>query len=322
MERAITVTAGVTALLLTCVPAHAAERAEAAAAVPLAGRIEARSAGSANWLGRVNSYRIAAGLWPVRENRLLSAGDRCHAAYIVKNKVVQHGEDPENRFYTHLGHVAAAQSILFGSDDANDSDRWVIDAWMQSPFHAVGLLDPRLRQVGYGSYRGTGGESETGAALNVIAGIEETPTAYPVFWPANRSTVPLDRHWGGYPNPLSSCPGYAPPSGLPLIVQFGPGDRDPVVTASSLTADGQPLAHCVFSESTYRNPDPSAQSHGRSVLAARDAVVLVPQAPLTPGVRYTVSITAADATHVWSFGVEPPGMSRPETYAQRTEAGE
>lgn len=321
MMRWLVATAWMTAMLLTCVPVLAAGAAGVAMLQP--GRAEARgAAGGANWLGRVNSYRIATGLWPVRENRLLSAGDRCHAIYIVKNEVLQHGEESGNRFFTPQGSVAAAQSNLFLSEDAADADSWVIDTWMQSPFHAVGLLDPRLRQVGYGSYREPGGAVEIGAVLNVAAGLEETAAAYPIFWPGNRSTVPLGQHWVGHPSPLQSCPGYVSPSGLPLIIQFGPGDQDPVVAASSLSADGQPLEHCVFSESTYRNPDLDQQGRGRSILAARDAVVLVPRAPLTPGPRYTASITVGGRDYVWSFGVEAPETNQRETYARQTEVGE
>ena len=320
MVRGIVATSWLTALLLTGAPVLAAE-AVGIAAPP--GRAEARGApGRENWLGRVNSYRIATGLWPVRENLLLSAGDRCHAIYTVKNEVVQHSEESGNRFFTPLGRAAAAQSNLFLSDAAADTDSWVIDTWMQSPFHAVGLLDPRLRQVGYGSYREPGGVFETGAALNVAAGLEEFAAVYPIFWPGNRSIVPLGQHWVGSPSPLHSCPGYVSPSGLPLIIQFGPGDQDPVVTASSLSADGQPLEHCVFSESTYRNPDLAQQELGRSILAERDAVVLVPRVPLTPGAHYTASITVGGRAYEWSFGVEAPATNRQETYARQTAVGE
>lgn len=321
MVREIAVTSWLTALLLTCAPVLPTGAADVA--VPPPGRAEARgAAGGENWLGRVNSYRIATGLWPVSENRLLSAGNRCHAIYIVKNEVLEHGEESTNRFFTPQGRDAAAQSNLFLSYDIDDTNSGVIDLWMQSPFHAVGLLDPRLRQVGYGSYRDPGGAVKTGAALNVAAGLEESAAVYPVFWPGNRSTVPLGQHWVGAPNPLQSCPGYASPSGLPLIIQFGPGDQDPVVTASSLSADGQPLEHCVFSESTYRNPDPAQQGLGRGILASRDAVVLVPRAPLKPGVLYTASITVGGRSHEWSFGVEAPETNQRETYARQTEVGE
>ena len=316
MVRGIVVTAWLTALLLTCTPRLARGAADVVVLPPVLAESRG-AAGGENWLGRVNSYRIAIGLWPVRENRLLSAGDRCHAIYIVKNEVLQHGEESGNRFFTPQGRAAATQSNLFLSYDADDTNSWVIDIWMQSPFHAVGLLDPRLRQVGYGSYRDPVGAVKTGAALNVAAGLEEATAVYPIFWPGNRSTVPLDRHWVGFPSPLQSCPGYVAPSGLPLIIQFGPGDQDPVVAASSLSADGQSLEHCIFSESTYRNPDLAQQELGRSVLAPRDAVVLVPRAPLTPGVRYTASITVGGRNYVWSFGVEAPETNQGETYARQ-----
>lgn len=294
--RGIVATAWLTALLLTSSPVLAAGE---------------------NWLDRVNFYRSAAGLWPARESLLLTAGVRVHAIYIVKNGVLQHGEDSGNRFFTPQGRAAAMQSNLFMSYDADNTDSWVIDTWMQSPFHAVGLLDPRLRQVGYGSYRELGGPVQTGAALNVTAGLEESVAAYPIFWPGNGSAVPLGQHRVGFPSPLLSCPGYVSPSGLPLIIQFGPGDQDPVVAASSLSADGQPLEHCVFSESTYRNPDLVQQGLGRSILAPRDAVVLVPRAPLLPGARYTASITVGGRDYAWSFGVEAPEKNQRETYARQ-----
>ena len=313
MVRGTAATAWSTALVLACVPLLAGGCASTShpPPAPPANRDEFRNAArEEDWLARVNVYRAAASLPPVTEDRVLSAGDRCHAAYIVKNEELRHGEDFWNRFYTSRGRAAAEQSNLFQSSDADDTDNWVIDAWMQSPFHAVGLLDPRLREVGYGSYREPGGAVETGAALNVIAGIRRAPAVYPVFWPGDGSTVPLDQHWGGFPSPLSSCADYAAPSGLPLILQLGPGDLVPTVAASSLTSDGRLLEHCVFTESSYRNPNQAQQHLGRSILAARDAVVLVPRVPLTPGATYTASISVGGRSYTWSFGVGSTAQAR------------
>lgn len=256
------------------------------------------------WLEYLNSYRSAACLSPVTENTVLSNGDRKHAIYIVMNEVVQHSEDPDNACYSPEGHVAARQSNLFHGLDANVTDSWAIDAWMQSPFHAVGVLDPRLVQVGYGSYRGTSGNLQMGAALNVIAGMGQTAgSSYPVFWPGDGATIPLSLHWGGYPSPLTSCPGYSAPSGLPLILQIGSGNQTPVVSATSFTQEGRSLEHCVFDETTYRNPDRTQQNLGRSILKARNAIVLVPRVPLSAGATYWASVTVNGQTHAWSFNV-------------------
>ena len=70
-----------------------------------------------------------------------------------------------------------------------------------------------------------------------------------------------------------------------------------------LTSAGFPLEHCVFDETSYTNPDHNAQYLGRGILGSRDAIVLIPRAPLTPGAQYTVSITVDGTPHSWSFWV-------------------
>src|ERR1700676_1374415 len=42
-------------------------------------------ASSGSWIERLNRYRAMAGLAPVAENQRLSAADRAHARYLVKN---------------------------------------------------------------------------------------------------------------------------------------------------------------------------------------------------------------------------------------------
>jgi len=266
---------------------------------------------SGGWLDSLNHYRATAGLPPVTENTAWSRGDRDHAVYIVKNEVLQHSEDPDSDWYTPEGQTAAHQSNLFNSDQLDDTDSCILDTWMQSPFHAVGVLDPRLVQVGFGSYREADGDLQTGAALNVLAGLDQTVKAsYPVFWPCEGATVPINFHWGGYPNPLTGCPGYSVPSGLPLIIQIGPGNLTPVVSASSFTHDGRPLEHCVFDETTYNNPDRTQQKLGRSILGARNAIVLIPRSPLAAGATYTASITVNGQTHTWTFSTSSTALAR------------
>ena len=67
--------------------------------------------------------------------------------------------------------------------------------------------------------------------------------------------------------------------------------------------DATSLEHCLFDETSYTNPSGSTQTTGRNILNGRDAIVLIPKQPLTPGATYTVSITANGQTHAWSFTV-------------------
>jgi hypothetical protein len=63
------------------------------------------------------------------------------------------------------------------------------------------------------------------------------------------------------------------------------------------------LEHCAFDETTYKNPDATQQSVGRSILIMRDAIVLIPRAPLDQWTKYAVSVTANGQTYNWSFTV-------------------
>jgi uncharacterized protein YkwD len=289
------------ALLLLNAPG--ARAATELAPQPAAARPPAPAARPQGWLEHLNFYRAAAGLPPVAEDPALTRGDRLHAIYIVKNGVLQHGEDPGAPWFSAEGRAAAEQSNLFSSDGTHETDHFVIDTWMQSPFHALGVLDPRLTRVGFGSYRDGDDEPATGAALNVLAGIDpRVAAAYPVFWPGDGAVVPLGLHWGGYPDALAGCSGYQEPCGLPLIVQFGAAGLAPVA-ASSLGSAGRPLEHCVFDQYSYSSPDPDQQRIGRSILAARGAVVIIPRFPLTAGTTYTASVTLGEQRHAWSFGI-------------------
>jgi len=236
----------------------------------------------------------------------------------VKNDVLKHSEEPNNPWYTPEGLAAAQSGNLMASSDIEASDRYAVDAWMQAPFHAVGILDPALIKVGFGSYREADGGLQMGATLDILRGLGEIPQAvrYPVMWPTNGATVPIGDHWGEYPDPLTSCPGYRSPSGLPVILQVGSGNLAPVVGSHTFLQGKTPLDHCVFTESTYTNPDKAAQELGRAILDQRDAIVLISREPFIPGASYTVSIEVSGQTYSWSFKMEGTSRQSEEGYRE------
>jgi hypothetical protein len=89
-------------------------------------------------------------------------------------------------------------------------------------------------------------------------------------------------------------------------VQFGSFVPTPAVSDVTLTRDGAPVPVCVFDGNTYTNPNAAAQATGRSGLAARAAVVILPQDVLVPGSTYAVQMTADGAPLAWSFTVACP----------------
>jgi uncharacterized protein YkwD len=257
------------------------------------------------WLQAVNNFRAQANLPPVTENADWSEGNELHSRYMVKNDVIAHSEEKNNQWYTQEGYEAAQTSNLVVAYDSNASDVFAINSWMQAPFHALGILDPDLEQVGYGAYREANGTYQMGAGLDVIRGLgrSSSSVSYPVIWPDDGKSVELTQYWGEYPDPLSSCDGYTAPTGVPVIIQIGSGNKTPKVTAHSFSSNGSNLAHCVIDETNYNNPDSDSQKLVRSVLDARDAIVIIPREPLTPGASYSVSVTVNGQAYDWTFSV-------------------
>ncbi|MBO9998251.1 MAG: hypothetical protein J7641_04450 [Cyanobacteria bacterium SID2] len=263
------------------------------------------SANDSDWLGRVNQFRSLAGLPSVNENPEWSSGGVLHSRYLVKNDVGGHDEDSSNPWYTAAGEAAGQSGNVTTSSAVSRSDVDAIDGWMNAPFHGIGIIDPQLTQVGFGSYSEADGGVQSAATLDVLRGLDSSVSAtYPVFFPQDGATLPIDSYDGNeFPDPLTGS-GFSAPTGAPLYLQLGSGNVTPNVTASSFTQNGVALPHIVFDETSYTNPDSSAQSLGRAVLDSRDAIVLMPQSPLTPGATYTASITANSETYTWSFSVQ------------------
>jgi cysteine-rich secretory family protein len=257
------------------------------------------------WLARVNLYRAAARLPPVVEDLVLSRAVLQHARYMVRHGVVRHSQNRRESDATLEGAAAAAVSNLAGSVRPSQPDSWAIDTWMQAPFHALGILDPALQQVGFGIDRANRGRIQTAAGLDIIRGRAAIlpSISFPIVWPADGASVPIGTHTAEYPSPLTSCPGFKAPTGLPLIVQLGSGADVPHVAGSWISDGERLIEHCVFDQGTYRNRNAAGQRLARSILAARNAIVLIPREPLQPGVKYRAIVDANDRRIDWTFSI-------------------
>jgi hypothetical protein len=233
---------------------------------------------------------------------------------MTHNGLLTHTEDPDNAWYTPEGAAAGQASNLSGFTTPNLYEAWFTDVLMQAVFHALPMLNPILTQAGYGS--NLEGELPLPAAscLDVWRGIDYGQTGtYPVFWPPQNGLTPLVAYNGGeLPDPLTSCAGYTAPSGPPVFLILGNDAGSPTVNASSFTGGGQTLTHCVFTETTYTNPDPAQQTQGRSTLDFFDGVVLIPREPLQLETPYTVSLTVNGQAYTWSFQVAPGVVVLPD----------
>jgi Cysteine-rich secretory protein family len=252
------------------------------------------SPSSAGWLARLNFWRSTAGLPRLTENSTWSNGDYLHAVYMIKNQLITHYETVGIPYYTAAGALAAQDSNIEVMSSTSFTDEQAIDWWMGAPFHAMGMMDPRLKSTGFGAYREVRSGFEAGFALDVIHGNSFTGGTFPVEWPGNGTTVPLRSYSGNeWPDPLQACSGYSMPVGLPVFIEVG-GNVSTTATAVSFTGNGAALEHCVI------------DSHNTAVgsfLYARGGVIVIPRAPLKPGVSYVVTLTVNGVLHTWKFEV-------------------
>ena len=252
------------------------------------------AAASSGWLDRFNAWRASSYLPALTENSTWSQGDYNHALYMVKNDQVTHYEVSTLPYYTAAGDTAARNSNIEVSSTTSFTDEQSIDWWMAAPFHALGMMDPRLTSTGFGSYREVKSGWDAGFSLDVLRGNSFSGGTYPVFFPGSGSNVPLTSYNGNEtPDPLQACSGYTAPTGLPVFVQVG-GNVATSIGAHSFTGNGVPLAHCVIDSNS-----PSVGSN----LTSRGAAILIPQRPLQAGVTYVAAMTVNGVPYTWTFGV-------------------
>lgn len=108
-------------------------------------RIEAKT------LDLVNAYRTTAGLGKVQLDADLSKSCAKHAAYLRQNLrhpatdgLGMHAEDPKLPGYSAEGQKAGKGSVITLPTDP----LLAVPVWMNTLYHRVPLLDPRLRKVG------------------------------------------------------------------------------------------------------------------------------------------------------------------------------
>jgi hypothetical protein len=249
------------------------------------------------WLDRLNLWRTTAGLPTLTENPTWSAGDYAHSLYMVKDDLVTHYETAGTPYYTAAGDAAARNGNIEVNSTTATTDEQAIDWWMAAPFHAMGMMDPRLQQTGFGAYREVKAGWQAGFTLDTIRGNTFSGGTYPVYWPGNGVTEPLTKYSGNeFPDPLQACPGYSGTTGLPVFVEVGGNVATTAGPTHTFTGNGTPLAHCVID---------SSNTALASYLTARGGVIVVPQQPLVAGVKYAVSLTVNGTAYSWSFTVGP-----------------
>lgn len=272
-----------------------------------------RAATSPPWLEQVNHWRALAGVRPISSSSALDDAAEKHSRYLVKHALEgklselvaggAHTEDPSDPWYTPAGLAAAEHSDVDppckGCPLLSPSQQ--VDDFLVVPFHRMSILDPQLRRIGYGSYTEAG--LQASVLYTPLGADAKKLFKKSIEFPPNGSTVGFAASESEWPNPLTSCPGYGSPAGLPITLELGRW-MSPTVSSHAVKVGTRTLKTCIFDASTYNNPNAGSQTRARRILKAYGAVVLIPRRPLTSDRVYHVSITADGTKYSWSFRVQ------------------
>jgi hypothetical protein len=281
------------ALVVTSGAVVATASNAAAAADPVPGFIGA----NASWLTTVNYYRAMAGLAPVTENPTMSAAAYKHSCYMLYNDIT-HYETVGMPGYTAEGAAAGVKSNVSVSTVINTAARTHVELWMTGPFHAIGMLRPGLRTVGFGKCDlSTTTKWHSGATLNILDGIDRTVArpSTPILFPGNGTTTNLNKFIAESPNPVAAC-GWSGEAGLPVLALM----PEAVTTVSaSMVGPNGPVETCpLFAGNLGRldNPNTTTDESAtpKAIFASENAVSVLPRTALAPG-TYRVTVTPRPA---------------------------
>jgi hypothetical protein len=291
------------------------------AAAPMAESTPSARELSTSWLAVMNEYRTRLNLPTVEEDPALSHGCAAHAKYLVTNYEptlasgwniggMLHTEDESKPGYTPEGIKAArASDVTFQAPLRFTEEQRMtraIQSWIAGPFHRPSLVNPAVKQVGFGEYCGT---RICVAALDwrsdlAPSSIHGSMYPTPIEVPPDGASVRPSGFGGEWPSPTAPCPGY-PNNASAITLQIG-ANTAAILTDASLTQTsgaeaGRKVATCSYDFLRYTNPDAGSQAHGRQVLRSFGEVVMMVRDTLAGGETYRVDMTVNGRPYSWSF---------------------
>ncbi|QYY27901.1 CAP domain-containing protein [Cupriavidus pinatubonensis] len=282
----------------------------------------------------LNDVRDALGVGLLAQDAALDTAAQAHAEYLQANRIVGHDEASANAGYyadtplararkagapdtEWIGEVAAAQGA--GVDVAADA-RGCFDQWYSTVYHLQGVID-NAESVGVGFVPARNGWFSTcvlmfGTSTAVPPGPQANSTPYAGGQQmATHAIVTIPRAGevavqpgfnagGEQPNP---APDLSAP-GRPLMVYVNGANGEVLTVSSFRLFDGtgaEVPTRALVSEAAKPGSMGSAVADPNGQYLRRNAVFLLPLAPLKSGATYTVSFAGARAgtplSTSWSF---------------------
>ena len=149
-----------------------------------------------DWLGRVNGYRLRAGVPPVTEDATLN--DNCwqHARYMAENNHITHNQNPSLPYASPEGQICAQKGNAWLGQGTAWQPRDAIDGWMGSVGHRLWLLYPTTPTFGFGFYQNS---QRSASGLDVLSRArfnnDAAYASWPVRYPApDQTDIPATRY--------------------------------------------------------------------------------------------------------------------------------
>jgi hypothetical protein len=236
-------------------------------------------------------------------------------------------------FYSDEGAAAGRHSLVVTAKQIDLSGTDFIDRVMEMPFSGLITMIPQFSRIGAGVYCEPGQcaivipyryELEKSVRLALYQGpdsdllwnpglgpipAEPGRLRTPVEFPPDGSVIDLQSYRGGdLPNPLTACPGFSAPTGIPIVLQLGEGygtDGSVQLTEHSISRDGVALDHCLITAASYRGASDEQTEIGKRGLEMTGSAIMLPLHPLAPG-HYQALMAEDSKRQEWSFTIESP----------------
>jgi uncharacterized protein YkwD len=288
----------------------------------------------------VNYFRGMAGEGTVSRNATMEAQERTHVQYLanhaqacetnVHDELTKGSGSCRANPYATAGGKLAANNSNITRVSAAVSDRTAVSNWFTSAFHALTLLDPRLKSTGYAAYYTPTPKGAKPLAWAFTAGVDVyrgrtgTYTSQTISFPGNRATTPLLAYTVGTESPepfatsTGACRSWSSKSvvSAPIIVQRPKASRLPLTGGSIVdVTTGKVLPTCTLTAASY--PAGTAQ---RQFLDGSNGITksafYYASTPFMPGHKYTLRVSGVGvttfATTALPAGPKPTLTARPQ----------